>query len=173
MGLERNVQLMAALANHTGGMVVVDSAAADAAAGGGTSLADAVHASVIWPSNVTLSDNVAASYPTEMPPLRTDRDSILIGKLDTAGDVNVEVNGTLNGKPVQAVVEGRARDAQSTEDFAFLPKLVDMAAADQGAVAADGRLGGPARGGPRDAVERRATRQARSRGFGQRQLCRR
>lgn len=129
VGMERNGQLLAALANHTGGMALIDSTVDDPQAAG-QSLGAAVQASVIWPTSVALSENVAAHYPAEMPPLRSDRDSILIGKLSKAADVNVEVSGTLNGKPVQ--IACKAAPPKPSEDFAFLPKLVEMAAADKG-----------------------------------------
>lgn len=70
VGQDRNIPLTAALANQTGGVVATERP---------EQLAASVHASVVWPTNASLPDNVSAAYPAEVPPLRTDRDSILIG----------------------------------------------------------------------------------------------
>jgi hypothetical protein len=129
LGQEKNTQLMAALANHTGGFVQVAGPQGDAAASG-RQLAASVHSSVVWPSQASLSANVAAWYPSEMPPLRSDRDSILIGTLSKSAPVSVDMNGTLNGKPV--ALKWNAAPEKPSEDFGFLPKLVDLAAADKG-----------------------------------------
>src|SRR5262249_6201204 len=129
LGQERNTQLMAALANHTGGIVQTEQPQTDATAVGRT-LAASSHASVVWPAELALSANIAASYPTEMPPVRTDRDSILIGTLSRIAPVNIEMAGTMNGKPV--TLKWNAMPERSSEDFGFLPKLVDLAAADKG-----------------------------------------
>src|SRR5262245_14603305 len=53
LGQERNVPLMAALANQTGGMVEVARADADASATSGRLLAAAVNGSVVWPSDAS------------------------------------------------------------------------------------------------------------------------
>src|SRR5436190_1643711 len=62
LGQEQNAQLMAALANHTGG--VVESPAPDIdATTSGRRLAASVQASVLWPSERSLSSNIAESFP--------------------------------------------------------------------------------------------------------------
>src|SRR5688572_26960846 len=121
VGQERNVHLMATLANHTGGVVATEKP---------EELGASLRAGVVWPSEAKLSSNVAASYPAEMPPVRTDRDSILVGSLNKSSPVNVEMSGTMNGKPVK--LTWNAAPEKSSEDFAFLPKLVDLAAEDNG-----------------------------------------
>ncbi|HEY2413623.1 MAG TPA: VWA domain-containing protein, partial [Pirellulaceae bacterium] len=132
LGREQNTQLMAALANHTGG--VIETAAPELpemdAATNGQRLAASVHASVLWPNDSTVSNNVAESFPAQMPPVRTDRDSVLIGLLSNQSPVNVELDGTMNGKPVKW--SWTSKPEKSSEDFAFLPKLVEMAEADKG-----------------------------------------
>ena len=130
IGRERNAHLMATLANHTGGMVRVDSDAADASVAAGQSLAASVHGTVIWPSELTLPASVSASYPNLAPPLRTDRDSVLIGTLASAEAGTVKLAGTMNGKPVELSFD--ATPEKSNEDFAFLPQLVSLASRDGG-----------------------------------------
>src|SRR6478672_10723173 len=64
VGQERNVQLMAALANHTGGLVQTDGAGVDSGRAGQV-LGSSVHSSVVWPSEVAMGDNVVAAYPAD------------------------------------------------------------------------------------------------------------
>ena len=130
IGRERNVHLMATLANHTGGAVRVDSDAANAATSAGQALATSVGAGVIWPSETTLPSNITASYPNLTPPLRTDRDSVLIGTLSSADAGEVKLNGTLNGKAVDLTFN--VTPEKSSEDFSFLPQLVSLASKDAG-----------------------------------------
>ncbi len=121
VGQERNIPLMAALANQTGGVVATERP---------DQVGASVHAAVLWPTSASLSENVAASYPAEMPPVRSDRDSIVIGTLAATSPVKAEVSGTLNGKSVKW--NWNVAPEKPSEDFGFLPKLVDMAAADKG-----------------------------------------
>jgi Mg-chelatase subunit ChlD len=130
VGHESNTQLMAALANHTGGVVVLDREVDDVAAASGRALAASVHGSVIWPNKFSLSSHASDEFPTDMPPLRTDRDSVLIGRLTDQMPVDVELNGMMNGKSVTWT--WTARPERSSDDFAFLPKLVELARSDQG-----------------------------------------
>jgi Mg-chelatase subunit ChlD len=121
LGQERNVPLAAALANQTGGIVSSERP---------EQLAASVHASVLWPTAASLPENVSVAYPADLPPVRTDRDSILIGTLTKAAPVKMEMSGTMNGKPVSWT--WTAAPDKASEDFGFLPKLVDLAAADKG-----------------------------------------
>jgi len=128
IGHQQNTQLAAALANHTGGVVAVGGADSPAAAGGG--LAASVRASVAWPNDVKLSSNMAESYPAALPPLRSDRDSIVIGTLSSSAEARVDFSGTVNGRPIE--IAFAARPERSSDDFAFLPKLVTLAQTDRG-----------------------------------------
>lgn len=130
VGLESNAQLMAALANQTGGVVVLDRPADDVAAFSGRTLAASIQSSVFWPGKMSLPSHVSGVFPTDMPPVRTDRDTVLIGTLTNHSPVDVELNGITSGKPVTWT--WNARPEKSSDDFAFLPKLVELARADQG-----------------------------------------
>jgi hypothetical protein len=130
IGHDRNVQVLAALANHTGGMVALDGADAAAPANSGAALAKSIHAGVIWPTKSELPASIEEAFPTAMPPLRTDRDSIVIGKLANTDGGDVTISGEMNGKPVE--LAARVSAEKPSEDFAFLPKLVDLASVDKG-----------------------------------------
>ena len=75
-----NWQCLAALANHTGGMVVIP-AAADEVEIAAQRLGELAVQPVTWPLEVSFANPATAEavrmLPTEMPPLRSDRDSVV------------------------------------------------------------------------------------------------
>ena len=130
IGSDRNAHLLAALANHTGGYLVMDSDAPNAAVANGQILAGSVRSSVIWPKDVALPANVATAYPSLTPPLRTDRDSVLIGQLAGREAGQLQYNGVMNGNDVTLNFD--VAPEKSSEEFSFLPQLVSLAAVDDG-----------------------------------------
>ena len=62
----------------------------------------ALDVAVVKPEKWNFGDEVGESYPTKLPPLRTDRSTLVMGKIakPLAGAVNVNVSGILNGKPI-------------------------------------------------------------------------
>ncbi|MFO0882949.1 MAG: hypothetical protein U0894_01965 [Pirellulales bacterium] len=130
IGKERNVALLATLANHTGGMVSLDSDEADSTEAGGERLAGAVRGTVIWPTNAKLPEGLAESYPSQMPPLRTDRDTVIVGKLSEEGPQSITLEGEAHGEAVELTWQTSAE--APNPDFAFLPKLVETAERDGG-----------------------------------------
>ena len=130
IGPARDIQLLAALANQTGGQVFVD---AENVSGqqAGSALLQAIHTPVIWPTTTQLDDAIQESYPRRLPPLRADRDSIVIGSLRQGTDLAaIQIDGQVQGQAIQLrwPVETKA----SSDDFSFLPKLVEMARRDDG-----------------------------------------
>ena len=130
IGKEQNLALLATLANHTGGMVQMDSDAGDAATSSGKALASAVHGAVIWPVDTELSAGIREALPKSMPPLRTDRDTILIGMLEGSEVQTIDCQAMVNGEQVK--LQWSAKPMDSNPDFAFLPKLVEVARVDEG-----------------------------------------
>ncbi|MCC9609603.1 hypothetical protein LOC68_04390 [Blastopirellula sp. JC732] len=128
IGPERDIQLLAVLANQTGGDVIVDSNEA-ASADIGATIASAAETPVIWPSDVQFSQNVSAVYPKQTPPLRGDRDTIVVGELAEAGDVTVKFTGMSDGKTVQL---NFAAKPEASDDQAYLPELIQLAQKDGG-----------------------------------------
>ncbi|MFN3152005.1 hypothetical protein [Bremerella sp.] len=126
IGPERNIEVLATLANHAGGMVEVDNRDVPAEQFG-VRLAAAATTPVIWPVSAKFSSNVVESFPKQFPPLRADRDSIVVGVLDTDAEVSVEVKGS------GAFARTWTSQPEATsDDQAYLPQLIELARKDDG-----------------------------------------
>jgi len=81
IGSNVNWQCLGALANHTGGMLVIPTAEDDIDVAA-RRLGELAVQPVAWPLEVSFTDPAVAAavrmLPTELPPLRTDRDSIAL-----------------------------------------------------------------------------------------------
>ena len=100
IGPRRDNSLLAAVANQTGGNLYIDDAmaGADDSAGvtaeraneenlrrGGTMgamLANWAQAKVLWPEKATFPAELGDVWPKQMPPLRADRDTVVVGEVD-------------------------------------------------------------------------------------------
>ena len=142
--------MLAAIANQTGGNLYVDQgmALADDAAGVsleranaenlrrgariGETLADWTRATVFWPEKLQLPAELGDVLPKSLPPLRTDRDTVVFGSADKklAAPVAIELTGQIAGKP--ADLKWQATPAKSDDSYAYLSQLVDDAQADGG-----------------------------------------
>jgi len=126
IGPERNIELLAMLANHSGGMVEVDQREVPSEVAG-TRLAAAATTRVIWPASVKFSANVAEVFPKQFPPLRADRDSVVVGVLDTDAEVSVQVKGSGGFARTWT-----AAPEATNDDQAYLPQLIELARKDDG-----------------------------------------
>ncbi len=129
VGPSQDVATLAALANQTGGVVALDG---DKVTGKdmGAQLSRAIHEPVIWATERKLPASLAEVYPTKMPPLRADRDTVLVGKGSANGEFHVAVKGEVAGQPVN--MQWTVEPAKPSDDNAFLVQLVDSAAHDGG-----------------------------------------
>jgi tetratricopeptide (TPR) repeat protein len=68
-----------------------------------TRLRTALNVPVVKPEKWKFGDEVGEVYPTKIPPLRTDRAALVMGKVTKplANSVSLTVNGVLNGKPIE------------------------------------------------------------------------
>ena len=131
IGPQRNIELLAALGNSTGGVIRVDNEDQQTSLKSGFDLAGAVVAPVLWPTEITSSEGVKSVYTSETtPPVRMDRDTILVGKLEKPGAIEVSILGTVAGQKVE--LSWDVAQSGSNEDYNFLPTLVDNAAPHQG-----------------------------------------
>jgi len=117
IGAQVDFGLMASLATHTGGQLIPDSADLEPTAVA-ERLSSAVRATVAFPTGAVWSEQVAEVYPARMPPLRSDRETIVVGTLKSAAPV--EVNVTFGQAGQKFVVAG-----ESHPQNAFLTKLVE------------------------------------------------
>ena len=129
IGPQRDVNTLAAIANQTGGVVVVDSDDVSPQQTG-MLLTRIVQATVLWPVKTSLPAAMREAYPETMPPLRTDRDSILIGTITGRDAADIRVEYEALGQPVEK--SWRVSGEASNVDFGFLPQLVEMARKDRG-----------------------------------------
>jgi len=131
IGPHRNIHTLAAVANQTGGQVLID---AENLSGqqAGQMLAKSFDSPIIWPTQGNLGATVKETYPNRLPPLRQDRDSILIGTLKgEANPAEVTMVAEVNGQPIE--LSWNVAVKPSSNDYAFLNQLVASARADGGA----------------------------------------
>jgi Mg-chelatase subunit ChlD len=131
IGPQRDVQLLAALATHTGGTVYLDAAEAHVAQQAGAGIAAVVHAPVFWPTETLLPASMKEVVPQRTPPLRPDRETVILGLFDGEGPQQIRIRGQVNGAPAEAMWTITPED--SADDLAYLPRLVELAQRDGGA----------------------------------------
>lgn len=129
IGPQRDAHTLATIANHTGGVVYMDSDERTSQQAG-MLMTRAVQATVLWPVATSLPATMREAYPQTMPPLRTDRDSIVIGVLSGRDAGEVRVQYAANGKAIEK--SWRVVGEASSADFGFLPELVETARQDLG-----------------------------------------
>ena len=130
IGPERNIALLAALANNSGGNIVIDTDAANSVSKGSMALAETVHGSVFWPQTAKLPENLVEVYPGKCPPMRTDRDTILVGSISDRNALTMELTGMMDGQKVTKIWSIQP-ESVSTE-FSFLPKMLKEVRKDGG-----------------------------------------
>ena len=125
--------LLAALGNHTGGRLLIDhDALADGEAG--RFLADSSHAQVYYPQSAVWPHGLTEVFPAVTPPLRSDRDTVVIGagELSEAGEVAIKADAA--GQTTE--LTWNVAPAPSDDKNAFLATLVEQAQPDHGATLA-------------------------------------
>ncbi|MBN1591221.1 MAG: hypothetical protein JW888_17040, partial [Pirellulales bacterium] len=144
VGPRLDEQLLGALAGRTGGImksqenaVVLekDGKPKDVAALSpqevGKALAQAATGVVYWPVSAELpKDRMTEVLPKRMPPLRADRDSVLIGTLKGEGPLSIKI--TANTPSGTKKLAWEVTPGKSEKKNEFLGKLVGVARADGG-----------------------------------------
>ncbi|MCH8923469.1 MAG: hypothetical protein IIA67_10025, partial [Planctomycetes bacterium] len=129
IGPKNNVQLLATIANHTGGMLAIDNRKTMPEEFG-QFLAVAARQPVYWPAMVTWPQGYTV-YPKKMPPLRVDRDSIVIGTI--AGNPPAKLSMRLDVGTKSLDMSWNLRPEASSDDHNYLPQLVAVASRNGGA----------------------------------------
>ncbi len=134
IGPQVDLQLLGAAAKHTGGMLLLDD---DEPTGrrSGSALADCVRGVVFWPTKLELPSALQGVYFRGVPPLRFDRDTVVLGsydptKLNPKQSLHVRVDGELLNKPI--VLDWSVMPSAPSDDNAYLGKLVEFAERDGG-----------------------------------------
>ena len=117
-------QILGILAQQTGGLVL-DEPQAGSAADTGRQLAAATAATVAWPT-------AAVKWPAEVgevisktvPPLRSDRDTVLIGTLK--GKEPLRIDATVDAPGGAKTLSWTAAVGKSMDDNNYLPALVEQ-----------------------------------------------
>ena len=131
IGAGRDVQWLAAVANHTGGHVVVPPATPTASAQElGEQMGALVRGRVLWPTTQMLPKGMVAAYPHLMPAMPVNRDTILVGKLAGREPQMLAVTVDMDGEPLE--LKWTVQPESSNPDHAYLPRLVELAQRDQG-----------------------------------------
>ena len=122
-------RLLGVLAEHTGGVLLLDEVIDDrrvTTAELGNRLAKAATALVLYPDQLTVSGDVERILPEACPPLRSDRETILLGRGDVADEVRVEA------RVGSRVLEWQVKPAASQKGNTFLSRLWTVAEQDDG-----------------------------------------
>jgi hypothetical protein len=89
VGSQPDARILGALAGRTGGVLVEDKAEL-AGPKAGEQLAAAVDAAVLWPTAVKWPAEMTEVFPKQAPPLRLDRDSVVVGQFKGKGPFEVQ-----------------------------------------------------------------------------------
>ena len=130
IGPDRNLELLAAIANHSGGNIIADVDQPSSLDNAARGLAATVHESVFWPTSAALPESITSIFPQVCPPIRSDRDSVVFGKVTSRDPITLQMNGNLNGETESIVRE--ITPEESNIDFAFLPSLINVASKNAG-----------------------------------------
>ncbi|MHB1037911.1 MAG: vWA domain-containing protein [Pirellulales bacterium] len=124
IGPDTDALLLGALANQTGGMLTVDNEQTAAEAAG--ALASAATGVVAWPpKTVTWPAAFREICPNPMPPLRADRETVVVGRGKIEGPVEVKLTADVAGKAVN--FDWNVTPSPASDDNAYLAQLVESA----------------------------------------------
>ncbi len=137
IGRAIDATLLASLANQTGGMLIVNSDPLTDrdppslnSREVGHRLAQFATSPVVWPTTLALPKEVADVYPKHVPPLRTDRDTVLVGKGTPSASFDLKLEGQSQGKPVS--IGWTATSTKSNPENAYFVQVYDAARGDGG-----------------------------------------
>ena len=130
VGAYVNTPLLGALANRTGGYVVDGTSSAQEA---GAELANAATATVFFPEDVSLTIGDADVYPNPLPPIRSDRETYLVGQTaEELEALTLSIPAVVNDGR-EADVEWNVSPKASERNNQYLYQLVQEASANNGA----------------------------------------
>ena len=124
IGPKTDCELLSTISNHTGGKIFVRQGITDATCQQiGDALAKVAVQPVFWPTKSNWPSGVANYLPAQLPPLRLDRDSIVLGSLKSDSvEGNLQLDGIVGGQ--LSSMRWDLKSEPSNPDFAFLSQVV-------------------------------------------------
>jgi hypothetical protein len=88
---------------------------------------------VFYPTRIELPATVKEFYPAKLPPLRADVSTLLVARIQNAGDISYEIKGTLAGN--KHTITKKEALPESEKDNFFLTEIVNQWRGDKDAPA--------------------------------------
>ncbi len=133
IGPSKNIELLASLANQTGGdLLMVAESEKNSALELGKQVGQAATMSPVWLSSIALPEGMQTIQAKRLPPLRLDRDAILIGTVESepASTSQLQVSGVSSAGPIAFATEVTLEP--SHPDFSFFAGMVHSSSENQG-----------------------------------------
>ena len=132
IGPRTDCEFLSTLANHTGGRVFVRSNIQGLTLQQiGGELAKVASIPVFWPTQADWPAGIASRYPERVPPIRSDRDSILIGALQSKKlEGTLRIDGEIAGQ--KKSLSWNLVSEDSNPDLGFVSALVNKASSNAG-----------------------------------------
>ena len=132
IGPRTDCEFLSTLANHTGGRVFVRSNIQGLTLQQiGGELAKVAAIPVFWPTQADWPAGIASRYPERFPPIRSDRDSILIGALQSKKlEGTLRIDGEIAGQ--KKSLSWNLVSEDSNPDLGFVSALVNKASSNAG-----------------------------------------
>ncbi len=128
LGIKVNSHNLHGLASLTGGTVVRVSEDVDTAKGRAdfaTKLVTAFNVPVFKPTKVQYGEGIAETFPARLPPLRSDRSTLVVGTLKgEVASLTAKIEGTIAGQPV--VMELAERVPTEQGDNYFVHAMIEQ-----------------------------------------------
>jgi hypothetical protein len=149
VGPQCDARLLAALANYTGGNIYVaepivaanDKGITEArfaeenvrrGAEAGAKLASWVRAGVFWPDAKAFPAEMGDVYPRTLPPLRTDRDTVVVGAVKDSLPGELKLTIRAQGDSGKVDMSWSTAPKAGGASYAYLPQIVETASWDGG-----------------------------------------
>ncbi len=126
-----DVATLAAFANHTGGVVLSRSEIQETTQAIGRSLGMSTQLPVVWITEAQVPKALQNYFPQQFPPLRIDRDTIILGRSQGQGkSSSIVLKGTSAGQAVAVTIE--VAPEPSNPDLGFLAAVTESASSNGG-----------------------------------------
>lgn len=117
IGPKTDLQLLGLLATHTGGVVLVDEVIDDTKVSAddlGKKLALAADAPIFYADELKVSPQLEKLLPTNVPPLRADRDTVILGKGPVAESLQIVASAKGDARSLKWTVKPAAVQSGNT-----------------------------------------------------------